>query len=408
VYSVPSWGTSGGAAGEWYWWKLDGEKDPAYVAFHNKAYGPNFQYTSFAPMFTAELFDPDAWAQLFKKSGAKYIVLTSKHHEGWTNWQNAQSWNWNSVNNGPGKDLIGLLSTAVRKQGLTWGNYFSLFEWFHPLYLSDKANKFNTTTYVDQIMLPQLQDLVTRYQPDVIWSDGDWEATSAYWKSTQFLAWLYNNAPNKNTVIVNDRWGSDCSLKHGGYYSGGDRFQPGKLLAHKWEDAFTIDSTTWGYKRNSGLSDYLTPTQIIQNVISTIAFGGNVLINVGPTHDGRIAPVFEERLLQLGNFLSINGEAVYKSQPWSKFQNQSDIGAFYTTNNQNLYVLMAPWPAMMSSIELKSNPKPKSSPVIVALGSNMPLKFSPTGNSLKIEIPMMNSQMDPYGLVLKLSGFDLS
>jgi alpha-L-fucosidase len=407
VYSVPSWGTTGGAAGEWYWWRLDGDKNPDYVAFHNRTYGANFQYPSFAPRFTAELWNPDTWAELFKKSGAKYVVLTSKHHEGWTNWKSPESWNWNAVDAGPGKDLIGLLSAAVRKQGLVCGNYYSLFEWFHPLYLEDKANHFKTTRYVDEVMIPQLKDLVTKYRPDVIWSDGDWDATSEYWKSTEFLAWLYNNAPNKDTVIVNDRWGSDCSLKHGGYYSGGDRYHPGKLLGHKWEDAFTIDSTTWGFKRNSGVSDYLSPTQIIQELISTVAFGGNVLINIGPTWDGRIVPIFEERLLQLGNFLSINGEAIYKSQPWVKFQNQTDIGAFFTTSNQNLYVLMSPWP-MGSSIQLQSNPKAGPNAAVVALGDSVPLMFSSNGTSLKINLPPMSSKLDPHGLVLKLSGFSLS
>lgn len=81
-------------------------------------------------------------------------------------------------------------------------------------------------------MLPQVKDLVTKHQPELIWADGDWEANSTFWKSPEFLAWLYNESPVKDTVIVNDRWGSDCSLKHGGYYSGGDRFTPGKLLAH--------------------------------------------------------------------------------------------------------------------------------------------------------------------------------
>jgi len=178
-------------------------------------------------------------------------------------------------------------------------------------------------------------------------------------------------------------------------------------LAHKWEDAFTIDTTTWGFKRNSALSDYLSPTQIIQELISTVSFGGNVLINVGPTWDGRIVPIFEERLLQLGNFLSINGEAIYKSQPWVKFQNQTDIGAFYTTSNQNLYVLMSPWP-MGSSIQLQSNPKAGPNAAVVALGDSVPLMFSSNGTSLKINLPPMSSKLDPHGLVLKLSGFSLS
>jgi len=255
-------------------------------------------------------------------------------------------------------------------------------------------------------MVPQLQDLVTKYQPDIIWADGGWETSSTYWKSTAFLAWLYNSAPNKDTVVVNDRWGSECPLLHGGYYSGGDRFQPGKLLAHKWEDAFTIDTTTWGYKRNSNLANYLTPTQIIQYVISTVAYGGNALINVGPTHDGTIAPIFQERLLQLGNFLSINGEAVYNSHPWAKYQNQSDIAAYYTTNNQNLYVLMSPWPSS-SSISLQSNPKAGPNAVIVALGDSAKLTFTQMDTSLKINLPPLSTSMDPFGLVLKLSGFNL-
>ena len=79
----------------------------------------------------------------------------------------------------------------------------------HPLYLADKANGFGTSRYVDEVYLPQAKEINTRYQPDLIWSDGDWEANSSYWKSPELLAWLYNDAPNRGSVVVNDRWGND-------------------------------------------------------------------------------------------------------------------------------------------------------------------------------------------------------
>lgn len=109
----------------------------------------------------------------------------------------------------------------------------SLFEWFHPLYLQDKANGFKTSRYVDEVMMPQIKRLVTEYEPDIVWSDGDWEATSDYWKSTEFLAWLFNESKQRERVVVNDRWGNGCTLNHGGVYIGPDRYSPGKLQQHK-------------------------------------------------------------------------------------------------------------------------------------------------------------------------------
>ena len=170
---------------------LDGDKSPEYVEFHKKTYGENFKYQDFAPMFKAEMYDPDRWAEVFQKSGAKYVVLTSKHHEGFTNFPSSYSWNWNAATIGPHRDLLGDLANAVRSHNMTFGTYYSLFEWFNPLYLNDKNNGFNTTEYIDKHYLPQIKELVNTYKPDVIWADGDWEAPDTYWRSPEFLAWLY-------------------------------------------------------------------------------------------------------------------------------------------------------------------------------------------------------------------------
>jgi len=128
---------------------------------------------------------------------------------------------------------------------LHMGLYHSLFEWYHPLYLQDKANNWNTTDFVDQVTMPELYEIVNNYKPEVIFSDGDWEAPDSYWKSKDFLAWLYNESPVKDVIAVNDRWGAGDSCNHGGYYSCDDRYNPGTLQVHKWENCMTIDQHSW-------------------------------------------------------------------------------------------------------------------------------------------------------------------
>jgi alpha-L-fucosidase len=278
-------------------------------------YGPDSKYQDFAPKFQAKLFEPDRWAKMFKRAGAKYVVLTSKHHEGFTLWPSNVSWNWNAMDVGPHRDLVGDLAEAVRAENLTYGLYHSLFEWFNPIYLQDKANNFNTRNFVEEKTMVELKEIVNKYKPDLIWSDGDWEAPVEYWGTLDFLAWLYNDSPVKDTVVTNDRWGKGCSLKHGGYYSGADRQQPGpELLAHKWENAMTVQKSTWGYSKFEDLSGYLASDDIVNELISTVAYGGNLLLNVGPTEDGLILPIFEKILAEVGDYLEINGEAIYASK----------------------------------------------------------------------------------------------
>ncbi|RXN26132.1 tissue alpha-L-fucosidase-like protein [Labeo rohita] len=229
VFSVPAFGS------EWFWWNWKGAENPAYVQFMSKNYPPGFSYADFAPDFHAQFFDPDQWADIFEASGAKYVVLTSKHHEGFTNWGSPNSWNWNSVDTGPHRDLVADLGAAIRKRSLHYGLYSSLYEWFNPLYLSDKQSGFKTQEFVERKVMPELHNLVNRYKPDLIWSDGDWEAPDTYWNSTGFLAWLYNDSPVKDVVVTNDRWGAGCYCKHGGYYNCADKYTPEQPPKHKWE-----------------------------------------------------------------------------------------------------------------------------------------------------------------------------
>ncbi|XP_014769557.1 alpha-L-fucosidase isoform X2 [Octopus bimaculoides] len=261
-----------------------------------------------------------------------YVVLTSKHHEGFTNWPSKVSWNWNSMAVGPHRDLVGELAVAIKETSIHFGLYHSLLEWFHPLYLQDKASNFTTHEFAKTKAIPELYEIVKQYKPEVIWSDGDWECDDTYWNSTQFLAWLYNESPVKDTVCVNDRWGKNVRCKHGGFLNCNDRYNPGVLVKKKWENAMTIDRYSWGYRRNLRLQDLLTVDKLIAELAETVSCGGNLLVNVGPTHDGRISPIFEERLLQFGQWLKLNGEAIYSSKPWLHQNDTITPRVWYTSN----------------------------------------------------------------------------
>ncbi len=206
VYSVPAFAPVHAKGqtpyAEWYWHSLtEGRKANATTGdgaltweFHKRVYGPEFPYFNFAPMFRAELFDPDRWADVISRSGARYVALTSKHHEGFTLWKSAEanrSWGrpWNSVDIGPRRDLLLDLSEAGRRRGLRMGIYYSLYEWYNPLWLSDKKR------YVSEHLFPQFKDVVTHAKPAIIFSDGEWELTSAEWRSPELLAWLFNDSP---------------------------------------------------------------------------------------------------------------------------------------------------------------------------------------------------------------------
>lgn len=347
VFSVPSWGdpATGGASGEWFqdYWQVD--KKTSYVDYMSANYPPGFTYADFAPMLKYDLFNATSWAELFVKAGAKYTAFLTKHHDGFTMWPSNTSFNWNSNDVGPHRDVTGELNAAVKAVGMHSGLYHSLFEWVNPLFLADQAANFTTRTFVPKTM-GELKDLVLRYEPDLLWSDGDWSAGDQYWNSPEFLAWLVNDSPVKDTVCFNDRWGKGNTCKHGGYYTCQDRYNPGALQQKKWENAMTLDAHSWGYRRNAPASEYLSLEALLQQLVTTIAYGGNLLVNVGPALDGTIPVVMEERLLSMGAWLSVNGEGVYSTSPW-RVQNETAVHAYYTAAKAGgaVYAHLLAWPS---------------------------------------------------------------
>jgi alpha-L-fucosidase len=339
LYSVPAWSPRGTYA-EWYWHAKDGlpRKHAAAVArsdavkeFHQRVYGEEFDYRDFRPLFTCELFQPEQWAKIFKRSGARYVVLTSKHHDGYCLWPSKEATEsfgtaWNSVESGPHRDLVGDLTRAVRAEGLKMGLYYSIWDWFNPYwpeiehpYTGKKDESpegaAGRRKYIHEVMYPQFKELVAKYQPALIFSDGDWWMDDDKWETRPLLAWLYNHAPNKDEVVINDRWGK-VRGKHGGYFTTeyGAGFDDPEVL---WEENRGI-GMSFGFNREESFEDYNSAEQLILMLIDTVSRGGNLLLDVGPTHDGRIPVIMEERLAEIGAWLDVNGEAIYGSRRWVK------------------------------------------------------------------------------------------
>ena len=309
VYSVPSYGGAESYA-EWY---LRGLQAGAQnrIDFMKKNYGEDFTYRDFAPLFKAELFDADEWAEIFSKSGAGYIVLVSKHHDGYCLWPSKYAPSWNSVDVGPKRDLVGEISEAVRKKNIRFGLYYSLPEWGHPLHRWYDDPNDSIKTYVDKHMIPQFKEVVEAYRPDLIFTDGEWFNTAEDWHARELISWYYNLVGPD--AIVNDRWGhgADIGFKTPEYSSGGlDTDRP-------WAEVRGL-GRSFGLNRNEKLSAYMTSEELIHLFVRTVAYGGGLIINVGPAADGKIPLLQQERIESLGKWLEINGEAIYGATQWKK------------------------------------------------------------------------------------------
>jgi len=427
VYAVPGWSKKGDYA-EWYQQGLQGT-DSARQKFHKAKFGTR-SYYDLANDFKAELFNPDEWAKVFEQSGAKYIVLTSKHHDGFTLWPSKEAdktwgFKWNAVDVGPKRDLIADLFKAVRKTPVHAGMYYSLYEWFNPLWKADK-NK-----YAAEHVWPQMKDLINNYQPDVFWTDGDWEASDEVWKSKEFLTWLYNESVVKNKIIVNDRWGAGLRFKHGGIYT--PEYQPDlDFEDHVWEESRGM-GFSYGYNREEDAWDYNSAQSLVLQLIDKVSRGGNFLLDIGPDEHGKIPPIMQERLLQMGDWLKINGESIYNTTRWKvhsqwsegnrEYKDRSgdmllkitidpDPGyavkeIFYTYNagTNSLYGIFPKYPdnkkLLLKDITLSVGT------VISFLSTKEKLLWKQMGSNIEISLPEYNpnKMRSPYAYAVKIENF---
>lgn len=349
-YSVPAYKTvvdkQFGSYAEWYYSTVYGNYGDDKDSFHKKVYG-NKEYREFGYDFKAELFDPDSFAEIIKNSGARYAVLTSKHHDGFCLWKtdNVHKVNWNSADIGPHRDLVKELSESIRKKSIKFGLYYSIIDWESvPSHRCDgryfipmkdvKKYGLSKEVYLKEVLQKQLYEIVNKFKPSLIFADGgEWDLTEDEVKIREFLYWLYNKSPVKDEVVVNDRFYKGMEGKHGDYFS---TEYNDKVLEdhHIFEESRGIGKS-YGYNRLEKLEDYLTSQEIIKKLYKTVSKGGNFLLNIGPRADGQIPTLQVERLKEVGRWLEFCGEAIFNTKANFKFINS-------TTNEEFNYYFINP------------------------------------------------------------------
>jgi alpha-L-fucosidase len=303
---------------------------------------PESQYETVASKFDPTQFNAQAWVNLAKAAGMKYIVITAKHHDGFSMFNSATS-SYNVVADTPWhEDPLAQLSAACKAAGIHFGVYYSIMDWHHPELATGTtgAGAKNSTdpavvNYVHNVLEPQLRELITQYHPDILWFDGEWVPwwTEEYGRQVQ--EYVQSLSPG---IIINNRVGKRTSAD-------GDYDTPEQLIpttepaGRPWESAITLNNT-WGYKDTD--TAWKSAATVINDLADTASSGGNLLLNVGPTGAGVFPAASVSILDQVGNWLAVNGNAIYNttkapvtSQSWGKL----------TRNGNTLYAIIFNWPS---------------------------------------------------------------
>jgi alpha-L-fucosidase len=274
------------------------------------------QYHSSAKTFDPKAWDAPAFARLVRDTGARYAVLTSKHHAGYAMWHTRQG--DFSIEDSPyGGDIVGEFCDAVRSEGLRVGLYFSLADWHHPDYPAfreeDKPYRSGQSPPLPsddrwarflESMFGQVRELLTGYgRIDLLWFDGGWERPAGMWRGAELVDMVRALQPE---ILINDR------LPGFGDFRTPEQFVPPQPLPGRWEACMTMNES-WGY--NPDDPDYKSHREIVDTLCETVSRGGNLLLNVSPRGDGTLPPEQVERLEHLGQWMQANGESIHDTEP---------------------------------------------------------------------------------------------
>jgi alpha-L-fucosidase len=418
VYSVPAFGN------EWYPREMY-LKDSKVYKHHIEKYGPQaeFGYKDFIPMFKAEKFDADEWVSLFKKAGAKYVVPVAEHHDGFSLYASSVN-EWNSVDMGPMKDITGELKKAADEQGLHFGLSIHRAEnaWFFNggmKFPSDvQTGKFSSlygecleepggqtmdcpegAGFNDKSIKSWLEhtyELVDLYQPELMWFD--WTVGKYPFQPTfyQFMAYYYNSAIDwDKEVVVNTKFGYGDNIQVFDI----ERGKSETARAFPWQTDTSVGKKSWGYIEGE---ENKSPNQIIDDLVDIVSKNGNLLLNIGPRPDGTITEGQKEVLLQIGDWLAVNGDAIYGTRPWKvagEGSQQGTAGAFtdneetaytaqdirFTTKDDTLFAISLDWPETDVTIKSIGNNMKVAS--VELLGTNEKPKWKQTTDGLQVKYP---------------------
>lgn len=353
------------------------------------------EYEKLAPQFNPVRFNANDWVLMAKNAGMKYIVITSKHHDGFAIYNSKVS-NYDIVDRTPFKrDPLRELADACRKHGLKLCFYHSIMDWHHP-----DANKENFARYRDEYMLPQLKELLTNYGDiGVLWFDGEWIDE---WTEEQGKALYEYVRTLQPGIIVNNRVGKGRNGMQGMNKSAeavGDFGTPEQeILSEKstldWESCMTMNDH-WGYCKAD--TNYKSANDLIWNLADITAKGGNFLLNIGPTAAGVFPAESVERLRAIGQWMQENSAAIYGTKPWEHWQ--EGPGVRYTQSAKGdifAFVRNAPAQLLLKKIT------PTKGSTITVLGYKKPLQWQLSADGVTIELPQEARRNNT--IVLRMQG----
>jgi len=374
---------------EWYLNTLRIPDSPTYK-YQKETYGENFSYDDFVPMFNEaiENWDPEQMADLFKKAGARYVVLVAKHHDGFL-LSPSKYPNPNKINYMASRNIAGEITDAVKNKGMKMAFYYSgVLDWsFNPNPIKDAksflTNGISTPEYIEYAN-NHWYELIDKYEPLILWNDiGYPPNTNVY----EIFAYYLNKIPEG---VINDRWVQT--------YEDGKRITPYSdyktpeyityktIKKKKWETTRGIGNS-FGYNKFEKEEDYMTPEELIRMFVDVVSKNGNLLLNVGPMADGTIPEIQKKCLLELGKWLEVNGEAIYGTRPWEYPEGKTidNIKVRYTQKKDALYVFLLDKPqgdqVTIQSLSIEKNSE------IQLLGQKKALDWKLEGKNLYISIP---------------------
>ncbi len=349
----------------------------------NTAQIPVDEYEEYVKQFNPEDFDATEWVRIAKNAGMKYIVITSKHHDGFCLWDSDVT-GYDIMDFAPFKrDILKELSEACMKEGIRLCFYHSIMDWHHP-----DATGENFAKYREEYLKPQVKELITEYGDiGVMWFDGEWieEWTEEQGKD------LYNFIRNiKPDIIINNRVGKGRmgmqGMNRDQSYAGDFGTPEQEILTTSstfdWESCMTMNNT-WGFKKND--HDWKSAEVLIHNLVDIAAKGGNYLLNVGPTAEGVIPQPSVERLEEMGEWMKINGEVIHNSRTFPFYKEEDDIRLVTSKDGETIYAVAISWPG--ESLILQSV-RPDEGSKIQLLGYSTPIEWNVLKNGdLEILIP---------------------
>jgi alpha-L-fucosidase len=421
VYAVPAFSS------EWYPRNMYVQNSPVFK-HHVEKYGPQlkFGYKDFIPLFKAEKYNPDAWAELFKKAGARYVVPVAEHHDGFPMYDCSFS-EWCAAKMGPKRDLIGELAKAVRKQGLHFGvsSHRAEHWWFFDegmqfdsdvkdpryagLYGPAQPRRIPGTkqeSQPDQAFLDnwlaRTAELVDKYRPEVVWFDW-WIEQPVFQPYLQrFAAFYYNRGAQwKRGVAINYKL---KSFPEKAAVLDIERGKLDQLRGLLWQTDTSISLKSWGYIEND---EFRPADSLVDDLVDIVSKNGLLLLNIGPRADGAIPEEAQKALLEIGKWLQVNGEAIYGTRPWKTFgegPTQVLTGGFtdrkqkaftpqdirFTTKGRTLYAIVMDWPGAevtVKSLASGSGLEGRAVRSVELLGSKPAPKWTQDGAGLRVQLP---------------------